>query len=149
MNRRTIGPAASGSRLRDRASLDDAAASIAAGAGAPQATQGCAFRIGSENGISPGAALKIRPDAAEKRAQLACLPLWESHAVGRHRSFQVRSRMYSMIGRGLGGERQEMSAAIIRIRHALDVAGRLQPVEQTNERNRPDVENFERGAALN
>ena len=35
-----------------------------------------------------------------------------------------------------------MGATIIGIRHARDQAGRLQPVEQTNECNRPDVENL-------
>jgi hypothetical protein len=38
---------------------------------------------------------------------------------------------------GLSGERQDMSAAIIRISYALDEAGRLQPIEQANERNWP------------
>jgi hypothetical protein len=41
----------------------------------------------------------------------------------------------------LSGEREDMSAAIIRIRYALDEAGRLQPVKQANECNWPDVEN--------
>jgi hypothetical protein len=46
----------------------------------------------------------------------------------------------------LGGERQDMGATIIGIRHARDQARRLQSVEQTNECNRPDVENMsERG----
>jgi hypothetical protein len=42
----------------------------------------------------------------------------------------------------LGGERQDMGATIIGIRRARDQAGRLQPVQQTNECNRPDVENM-------
>ena len=41
---------------------------------------------------------------------------------------------------GLGGERQDMSAAIIRISYALDEAACLQSVKQANERNWPDVE---------
>src|SRR5271163_2163130 len=49
---------------------------------------------------------------------------------------------------GLSGERQGMSAAIIRIRYALDEAGRLQPVEQANERNWPDVENLSEGGLI-
>ena len=53
-----------------------------------------------------------------------------------------------MIGKGLGGERQDMSAAIIRIRYALEEAGRLQPVKQANERNWPDVENLSEGGLV-
>jgi len=49
---------------------------------------------------------------------------------------------------GLSGERQDMSAPIIRIRYALDEAGRLQPVEQANERNWPDVENLSEGGLI-
>ena len=49
---------------------------------------------------------------------------------------------------GLSGERQDMSAAIIRIRYALDEAGRLQSVEQANERNWPDVENLSEGRLI-
>ena len=49
---------------------------------------------------------------------------------------------------GLGGERQDMSTAIIRIRYALDEAGRLQPIEQANERNWPDVENSSEGGLI-
>src|SRR5258705_984007 len=41
-----------------------------------------------------------------------------------------------------------MSAAIIRVGHARDEAGRLQPVEQANERNRPDVENLSEGGLI-
>ena len=48
----------------------------------------------------------------------------------------------------LGGERQDMSAAIIRIRYALDEAARLQPVKQANERNWPDVENSSEGGLI-
>src|SRR5277367_4986508 len=47
-----------------------------------------------------------------------------------------------------GGERQDMSAAIIKISYALDEAGRLQPVEQANERNWPDVENLSEGGLI-
>ena len=49
---------------------------------------------------------------------------------------------------GLSGEREDMSAAIIRIRYALDEAGRLQPVKQANERNWPDVENSSGGGLV-
>jgi hypothetical protein len=49
---------------------------------------------------------------------------------------------------GLGGERQDMSAAIIRIRYALDEAARLQSVKQANERNWPDVENLSEGGLI-
>ncbi len=49
---------------------------------------------------------------------------------------------------GLSGERQDMSAAIIRIGYALHKRGRLQPVEQTNERNWPDVENLSEGGLI-
>jgi hypothetical protein len=49
---------------------------------------------------------------------------------------------------GLSGERQDMSATIIRIRYALDEAGRLQPVKQANERNWPDVENLSEGGLV-
>ena len=49
---------------------------------------------------------------------------------------------------GLGGERQDMSAAIIRIRYALDEAARLQSVKQANERNWPDVENSSEGGLI-
>ena len=49
---------------------------------------------------------------------------------------------------GLSGERQDMSAAIIRIRYALDEAARLQPVKQANERNWPDVENSSEGGLI-
>jgi hypothetical protein len=50
--------------------------------------------------------------------------------------------------RGLSGERQDMSAAIIWIRYALDEAGRLQPVKQANERNWPDVDNSSEGGLV-
>jgi hypothetical protein len=49
---------------------------------------------------------------------------------------------------GLGGERQDMSAAISRIRHALDETGRLQSVEQTYKRNWPDSENLSEGSLI-
>jgi hypothetical protein len=49
---------------------------------------------------------------------------------------------------GLSGERQHMSAAIIRIRSAFDEAARLQPVKQANERNWPDVENLSEGRLI-
>jgi hypothetical protein len=49
---------------------------------------------------------------------------------------------------GLSGERQDMSSAIIRLRHALDEAGRLKPVKQANERNWPDVENLSEGGLI-
>ena len=49
---------------------------------------------------------------------------------------------------GFSGERQNMSAAIIRIRYALDEATRLQPVKQANERNWPDVENLSEGGLI-
>ena len=49
---------------------------------------------------------------------------------------------------GLSGERQDMSAAIIRIRYAVDEAARLQPVKQANERNRPDVEKLSEGGLI-
>jgi hypothetical protein len=49
---------------------------------------------------------------------------------------------------GLGCERKDMSAAIIRIRYALDEPGRLQPVKQANERNWPDVENLSEGGLI-
>ena len=49
---------------------------------------------------------------------------------------------------GLSGERQDMCAAIIRIRYALDEAARLQPVKQANERNWPDVENSSEGGLI-
>jgi hypothetical protein len=41
-----------------------------------------------------------------------------------------------------------MGAAIIRIRSALDEAARLQPVNQANERNWPDVENSSEGGLI-
>ena len=43
---------------------------------------------------------------------------------------------------GLSGQRQDMSAAIVRVRHTLDQTSRLQSVEQANEGNWPDVENL-------
>ena len=49
---------------------------------------------------------------------------------------------------GFGSERQDMSAAIIRIGYALDETGRLQPVQQANERNWPDVENLSEGGLV-
>ena len=49
---------------------------------------------------------------------------------------------------GLGGERQDMSAAIIRISYALDEAACLQSVKQANERNWPDVENLSEGGLI-
>ena len=49
---------------------------------------------------------------------------------------------------GFGSERQDMSAAIIRIGYALDETGRLQPVKQANERNWPDVENLSEGGLV-
>jgi hypothetical protein len=48
----------------------------------------------------------------------------------------------------LGGERQDMSPAVIGIRYALDEAARLQPVKQANERNGPDVENLSEGGLI-
>jgi hypothetical protein len=53
-----------------------------------------------------------------------------------------------MIGKALAVSGQEMSAAIIRIRHASDEAGRLQPVEQANQRSWPDVENLSEGGLI-
>jgi hypothetical protein len=41
-----------------------------------------------------------------------------------------------------------MSAAIIGIRRARDEAGRLQPVEQANDRSWPDVENLSEGGLI-
>jgi len=41
-----------------------------------------------------------------------------------------------------------MSAAIIRIRDALDETGRLKPVEQTYERNGPNSENLSKGSLI-
>jgi hypothetical protein len=49
---------------------------------------------------------------------------------------------------GLGGERQDMSAAIIGISYALDEAACLQSVKQANERNWPDVENLSEGGLI-
>jgi DNA-binding transcriptional LysR family regulator len=49
---------------------------------------------------------------------------------------------------GLSGERQDMSAAIIRIRYALDEAACLQSVKQANERNWPDAENSGEGGLI-
>ena len=49
---------------------------------------------------------------------------------------------------GFSGERQDMSAAIIRIRYALEEAARLQSVKQANERNWPDVENSSEGGLI-
>jgi hypothetical protein len=49
---------------------------------------------------------------------------------------------------GLSGQRQDMSAAIIRIRYALDEPGRLQSIKQANERNWPDVENLSEGSLV-
>jgi hypothetical protein len=43
-------------------------------------------------------------------------------------------------GESLGCQHQDMSAAIIGVRHAGDESRRLQPIEQASERTRPDVE---------
>src|SRR6266446_3442172 len=41
-----------------------------------------------------------------------------------------------------------MRAPVLRVRDARDEAGTLQPVEQANERNRPDVENLSEGGLI-
>src|SRR5580693_2665409 len=88
-----------------------------------------------------------RPDPGEQYAQLGCLRLGDSKMqVVTGLSVQLMDTLDDR--QGLGGERQDMSAAIIRIRYALDEAGRLQPVEQANERNWPDVQNSSEGGLI-
>src|ERR1700722_3419352 len=88
-----------------------------------------------------------RPDPGEQYAQLGCLRLGDSKMqVVTGLSVELMDTLDDR--QGLSGERQDMSAAIIRIRYALDEAGRLQPVEQANERNWPDVENLSEGGLI-
>ena len=89
----------------------------------------------------------MRPYPREKCAQLACLRFGDS-------KLQIATGLPVYVvdtlddRQGLSGERQDMSAAIIRIRYALDEPGRLKSVKQTNERNWPDVENSSEGGLI-
>ena len=88
-----------------------------------------------------------RPDPGEQYAQLGRLRLGDSKMqVVEGLPVQVMDTLDDR--QRLGGERQDMSAAIIRIRYALDEAARLQPVKQANERNWPDVENLSEGGLI-
>jgi len=88
-----------------------------------------------------------RPDPGEQYAQLGCLRLGDSKVWAvTGLSVQLMDTLDDR--QGLGGERQDMSAAIIRIRYALNEAARLQPVKQANERNWPDVENLSEGGLI-
>jgi hypothetical protein len=90
---------------------------------------------------------QLGSDSGEQYAQLGRLRLGDSKMqVVTGLPVQVMDTLDDR--QRLGGERQDMSAAIIRIRYALDEAGRLQPVEQANERNWPDVENLSEGRLI-
>jgi hypothetical protein len=88
-----------------------------------------------------------RPDPGKQYAQLGCLRLGDSKVqVVIGLSVQLMDTLDER--QGLSGERQDMSAAIIRIRYALHEAGRLQAVKQANERNWPDVQNLSEGGLI-
>jgi hypothetical protein len=90
---------------------------------------------------------QMRPYPREKCAQLACLRFGDSKLqIATRAPVQVADTLDDW--RGLSGERQDMSAAIIGIRHALNETGRLQSVEQTYERNWPDSENVSEGSLI-
>ena len=92
----------------------------------------------------PGFAHKIRPHAAEECAQLACLGFGDPKmAVIIGLSGKALDNRLS-----LGGERRDMSAAIIGIRHSNHEARGLQPIEQANEHNRPDAQNSSQGRLI-
>jgi hypothetical protein len=82
--------------------------------------------------LARAAARKLRSNAEEKSLQLACLGFGDSKLqividLPRQAIDAFNDRQ------GLGGEHQDMNAAIIAVRPAFDEAGRLQPVEQANE----------------
>jgi hypothetical protein len=90
---------------------------------------------------------QMRPYPKEKCAQLACLRFGDSKLqIATRAPVQVADTLDDR--QGLSGERQDMSAAIIGIRHALNETGRLQSVEQTYERNWPDSENVSEGSLI-
>jgi hypothetical protein len=89
----------------------------------------------------------MRPCPREKCAQLACLHFGDSQLqIATRAPFSVADTLDDW--QGLSGERQDMSAAIIGIRHALNETGRLQSVEETYERNWPDSENLSKESLL-
>ena len=107
-------------------------------------TAGCRRLSAARRIIIQACSRQLRSDSGEQYAQLGRLRLGDSKMqVVTGLSVQLMDTLDER--QGLSGERQDMSAAIIRIRHALDEAGRLQPVEQANERNWPDVENLSEG----
>jgi hypothetical protein len=90
---------------------------------------------------------QMRPYPREKCAQLACLRFGDSKLqIATRAPVQVADTLDDR--QGLSGERQDMSAAIIRIRYALDETACLQPVKQPDERNWPDVENSGEGGLI-
>jgi hypothetical protein len=90
---------------------------------------------------------QMRPHPREKCAQLACLHFGDSKLrIATRAPVQVADTLDDW--QCLSGERQDMSAAIIGIGHALNETGRLQSVEQTYERNWPDSENVSEGSLI-
>jgi hypothetical protein len=90
---------------------------------------------------------QMRPYPREKCAQLACLRFGDSKLqIATRAPVQVADTLDDW--QGLSGERQDMSAAIIGIRHALNETGHLQSVEQTYERNWPDSEDVSEGSLI-
>jgi hypothetical protein len=90
---------------------------------------------------------QLRSDSEEQYAQFGRLRLGDSKMqVVAGLPVQVMDTLDDR--QGLGGERQDMSAAIIRISYALDEAACLQSVKQANERNWPDVENLSEGGLI-
>jgi hypothetical protein len=94
--------------------------------------------------VTQACSRQLRSDSGEQYAQFGRLRLGDSKMqVVTGLPVQVMDTLDDR--QGLGGERQDVSTAIIRIRYALDEAARLQSVKQANERNWPDVENLSEG----
>ena len=89
---------------------------------------GCRRLRAGERIVIQARSRQLRPDPGEQYTQLGRLRLGDSKMqVVEGLPVQVMDTLDDR--QGLGGERQDMSAAIIRIRYALDEAGRLQPVK--------------------
>ena len=110
-------------------------------------TAGCRRLSAAGRIVIQACSRQLRSDSGEQYAQLGRLRLGDSKMqVVAGLPVQVMDTLDDR--QGLGGERQDMSAAIIRISYALDEAACLQSVKQANERNWPDVENLSEGGLI-
>ena len=89
-------------------------------------TAGCRRLRAAGRIVIQACSRQLRSDSGEQYAQLGRLRLGDSKMqVVTGLPVEVMDTLDDR--QGLGGERQDMSAVIIRIRYALDEAARLQP----------------------